>query len=192
MKRKHVSKPQEDLFELVVKTYPGFRIYEEWHLGQGLRLDIFIPDIGIGFEYHGIQHFKFIEHFHQTPEGFEESKKRDRTKQDLCNEYNLTVLYFDYKDTITENLFSSKLSSITLNPDYDPSIWKNIDTFKNRQVKLRKKAKDRRKEQREQYLLENADKIEEAKEKRNALARKLRKEHRRELKKIKQERKHSE
>ena len=49
-----------------------------------LRFDFLIPEYGIIIEWHGEQHFKFVEVFHGTLEGFEEAKRIDLIKKEFA------------------------------------------------------------------------------------------------------------
>lgn len=71
--------------KLIQTAFPSSSIYEEVNLlGTGLIIDFFIPDLLIGLEVHGEQHYKFVKRFHKTVGGFVASQKRDRMKQEWC------------------------------------------------------------------------------------------------------------
>ena len=69
-----------------------------------MRLDFYLPDIKIGIECQGIQHFDEINHFDRK-EGI---KERDEIKLRTCAENGVKIIYFadyDYDfpyDVITE------------------------------------------------------------------------------------------
>ena len=56
-------------------------------------LDFYLPDYDMALECQGIQHFKTIDFF-GGDEGLEQTKKRDLTKKQLCEEKGIQVLYF--------------------------------------------------------------------------------------------------
>jgi hypothetical protein len=53
----------------------------DW-LGR-MHLDIWIPDLKIAIEYHGLQHFEEMKHFGGA-ESLEATKKRDALKRSAC------------------------------------------------------------------------------------------------------------
>lgn len=56
-----------------------------------LELDIYNPELNLAVEYNGIQHDKFVKHFHGTKEAFRNMQYRDYIKGHLC-EKNGTYL----------------------------------------------------------------------------------------------------
>ena len=57
------------------------------------HLDFYLPDYGVAIECQGIQHFKPINIF-GGEDGFNKCKKRDLKKKKLCEENNITLLYY--------------------------------------------------------------------------------------------------
>jgi len=53
---------------------------------MGLELDFYIDELKVAAEVQGDQHYRFIEYFHKTQEGFENQKTRDIQKSILCKE----------------------------------------------------------------------------------------------------------
>lgn len=58
----------------------------------------------LAFEYDGIQHFSFIEQWHETIEYFEKMQLRDKEKDLLCKENNVILIRIPY--TIKKKRFS--------------------------------------------------------------------------------------
>ncbi len=92
-----------------------------------MYLDFFIPEYGVAIECQGEQHFSPTELF-----GGEDSYKllikRDETKRKLCEEHNITVLYFsnahiDYPYPVFESL-RLLLKAIKQNGHFEPDDWK--------------------------------------------------------------------
>lgn len=67
---------------------------------HGYEIDIWLPDRKIGFEFQGEQHFREVKLWHRE-HGFEEQKKRDKTKKKLFKELGYTVLYFNKNDDLS-------------------------------------------------------------------------------------------
>ena len=65
-----------------------------------LRFDFFAKDKGIKFavEFDGEQHFRYIQIFHRTPQGFEDQKRRDRIKNEWCRKHKIPLLRISYRD----------------------------------------------------------------------------------------------
>jgi hypothetical protein len=97
------SLPQEQLLD-AIKGVVGSLYYveEEYSLGNGQRLDIFVHDLRLGFEYHGPQHFTFVPHFHRTWEGFLSYQERDRKKAVRCRELGIKLFISSYLKSISE------------------------------------------------------------------------------------------
>lgn len=68
--------------------------------GRCLEIDAYYPDLRLGIEYNGIQHYKFPNHLHMdTPEGrkdFDETLERDRQKIQLAKENNVRIISIPY------------------------------------------------------------------------------------------------
>jgi len=75
---------------------------------NGLTLDVFIPTAGIALEYQGYQHFEPAEHF-GGDEHFRLTLRRDKRKANLCKANEITVIYFDVSDKMTEDYVRDKI-----------------------------------------------------------------------------------
>lgn len=94
--------------ELLHEMFSGYTILEEVKLPGSrdpskkstLFLDFFIPNLALGIEVHGRQHYEFCKFFHKTKAGFLTSLKRDDIKREWCelNEIDLVVL--KYSDSL--------------------------------------------------------------------------------------------
>ena len=61
-----------------------------------LELDCFNQELGLAVEYNGIQHYKYIPHFHRNHEHFMNQKYRDDMKRRLCKENRVTLIEVPY------------------------------------------------------------------------------------------------
>jgi hypothetical protein len=52
--------------------------------GNLLELDGYCKELGLAFEYHGVQHFEFVPHFHRDGEALARQRRRDEEKRSLC------------------------------------------------------------------------------------------------------------
>ena len=62
-----------------------------------LELDGYNKDLNLAFEYQGIQHYKFSDHFHKTKEIFKKDQERDIFKYKKCVELGITLIIIPYK-----------------------------------------------------------------------------------------------
>ena len=103
--RSKVSFYHSQAREIIQIVFSGDNILEEVKLPgtvnpskkAALFLDFFIPNLKIGVEVHGQQHFKYIPFFHKSKAGFMKARARDRDKAEWCDINNITlvVLRFD-------------------------------------------------------------------------------------------------
>ena len=68
---------------------------------NGLELDFYIPDIKLGIECQGIQHYSPVEFF-GGEDGFEKTMLHDKSKKELCNINGVKLIFFT-KECVTEN-----------------------------------------------------------------------------------------
>lgn len=61
-----------------------------------LELDCFNQELSLAVEYNGIQHYKYIPHFHRNHEHFMNQKYRDDMKRRLCKENRVTLIEVPY------------------------------------------------------------------------------------------------
>jgi len=95
------------LIESMLKDKQVLRHYRPGFL-EGLELDIFIPNLNIGIEYQGLQHFKAVKHW-GGEEAFRRTHERDRRKKELSDLNNIKLAYFFYNERITEELVKERL-----------------------------------------------------------------------------------
>ena len=104
-KRSKVSFYHAQAREVMRDVFLGYSILEEVKLPgtvdpskkSALFLDFFIPNLKIGVEVHGQQHFKYTPFFHKSKAGFMKAKARDRDKSEWCeiNDVDLIILRYD-------------------------------------------------------------------------------------------------
>ena len=73
-----------------------------------MELDGYNESRHLAFEHQGMQHTKFIKHFHKTKKSFEDLQHRDKTKIELCAERKIHLV-------IVDQLFSIKTMSAKIN-----------------------------------------------------------------------------
>lgn len=98
------------LFNYVATLFPNYNVEREaspaW-LGRQ-RLDIYIAKIKLAIEYQGQQHFMPIDFF-GGEDGFQKAKERDKEKKSKCKKNGVDLVYFTYKENLSEELVVSRL-----------------------------------------------------------------------------------
>ncbi|MBI2357340.1 MAG: hypothetical protein HYV04_00215 [Deltaproteobacteria bacterium] len=95
----------------------------DWLMGQ--RIDVFIPSLQVGFEYHGEQHYRPVEHF-GGKEGFLRSKKRDQRKLQACRNAGVSLIEWKFTEPINESNLRRKLEAIGVEK---PVSWRRGSAF---------------------------------------------------------------
>ncbi|MFO1434771.1 MAG: hypothetical protein U1F76_32600 [Candidatus Competibacteraceae bacterium] len=86
----------------VIHHYRGIEL-------QGLELDIWIPEVRLGIEYQGEQHYQVIDHW-GGEEGLKKRQENDRKKKILCKQAGYTLVEFHYFEDLSEEAIRKKLS----------------------------------------------------------------------------------
>ena len=84
--------------QLTGHTFP--KVKPRWlknDRGNVMEIDGFCGQLGIGFEYHGVQHFKLIEYFHiRGSDNLTRRQRDDERKQQLCRQHGVTLIEIPY------------------------------------------------------------------------------------------------
>lgn len=107
--KEFISKGAKGLLVILREVFPHQKILTEYHVGEGLRLDYYLPSLQIGVEYHGRQHFEMVQHFHGNLDGFYNSKLRDARKIELCDQLGVTLVHYDYRDQLNYDLVKERI-----------------------------------------------------------------------------------
>ena len=98
------------LYNYIKLLFPNHLVKREatppW-LGKQ-RLDVYIPALRLAVEYQGKQHYEPIPHF-GGEEGFARAQERDKLKAKFCKQNNVDLVYFSYKENLTEKLVDKRL-----------------------------------------------------------------------------------
>ena len=148
-----MSKLAQEVLKWLREVYGQIRILEEFQVGEGLRLDFYLPELKLGIEVQGSQHYEFIEFYHGDKEGFDDSKKRDRRKIELCSMQGIAIVYFKYDDKLSKEFIlrasSEALSSFEKMNSIVKEDLKQLEYRKIRLEKARQIRKDRYKKWKE-------------------------------------------
>jgi hypothetical protein len=100
------------LFNYINLLFPEYTVQREatpsWLNRQ--RFDIYIPELNLAVEYQGQQHYKAIKLF-GGEEGLKKTKERDKEKIRLSKENNVEIVFFTFKDNLSEKLVQNRLKS---------------------------------------------------------------------------------
>ena len=65
--------------------------------GKNLELDVYNEDLKLAIEYDGIQHYKYVPHFHKNgEEDFQKQLQRDKFKEEKCKENGIKLIRVPY------------------------------------------------------------------------------------------------
>jgi len=161
-----MSRGQAALMQITKRLLPGEEIINEYHIGEMLRLDIYIPKYKLCIEYHGRQHFEHIVRFHPTIDDYEKALKRDERKIELCKEQGITLVAFRYNDQLSEDIVHDRLLGAIRNSSTLDVIEKKPRNKAKLQTRNMLSTKnnpycDQIKERRREYEKQMRDKIKE-------------------------------
>ncbi|WP_312331374.1 hypothetical protein [Acinetobacter variabilis] len=100
------------LFNYINLLFPQFAVQREaspsWLNKQ--RFDVYISELNLAIEYQGKQHYVAIDLF-GGEEGLKKTKQRDKEKLHLSKINGVDIIYFSYKENLTEKLVQNKLKN---------------------------------------------------------------------------------
>lgn len=83
----------KSLRSILVAAFRAFPLELEYHIGNRLRLDFYIPGLYTAFEVDGVQHEEVIGLFHKgSQEEFDKAKQRDEDKEQWCKENDILLI----------------------------------------------------------------------------------------------------
>jgi hypothetical protein len=98
------------LFNLVKEIYHNYNpiFHYRGKEMEGLELDIFIPELKLGIEYQGEQHYETFDHW-GGEEGLIKRQFNDKRKVELCRQHGYTFVEFSFKDDLNRDLVIEKI-----------------------------------------------------------------------------------
>lgn len=147
-KKGHISRGQGALTSIMQKLLPGEEIRTEEPIGERLRLDVYCPRYQLAAEYHGRQHFFYVEHFHGDKEGFLASQARDERKIEICKDLGIALVIFRYNDTLTEEVVYERMldalrnASVADEKEQKPPKYKGNPYYEAHKIRQREYRKE--------------------------------------------------
>lgn len=89
-----MSRGAAQLYNLLKEYFPGKTIIKEYTFSNGLRLDFYIPELNVGVEFDGQQHFAYNDHFYKTKSDFYLAQNRDEQKEYICQQLGINLIRF--------------------------------------------------------------------------------------------------
>lgn len=108
---------EQKMYRIVCQIYPNaiYQYKTKWLDLQSL--DVFIPELNIGIEYQGLQHFKAVDFFGGEVV-FKKNIQRDSIKLEKCKENGVKIIYWNYNEPLLLDTFIKKLAEINIKPDF--------------------------------------------------------------------------
>ena len=98
-KWKNESEMYKVLSNLLPRTQYCTSGYYSWlpsPKNQPMQLDWYSYELGIAFEYNGIQHYSYTKYFHKTKQEFLYLLECDKLKKELCDQEGITLISIRY------------------------------------------------------------------------------------------------
>ena len=139
------SKDQQTIYNYLSEIYPSFDIIYEYALYEvNQRIDIYIPNLALAIEYHGRQHYDFIEHFHKTIEGFKEAQKMDQKKREYLLLHGVKLVEIPYNKMVANKEELEKIINEQPYPDFP---YNPLPETSEKQVSFKESMREQRKEE---------------------------------------------
>ncbi|HLD86843.1 MAG TPA: hypothetical protein VJB12_02160, partial [Candidatus Nanoarchaeia archaeon] len=111
-----VSEGERQLRDVIKELFPSKDILYNDYTGIGMELDIYLPEIKLGFEYQGQQHYKYVPHFHKNKKNFIHRKALDNKKKTLCLKNEIKLIEIFDHESLNKQFIINKLKEIDILP----------------------------------------------------------------------------
>jgi len=113
LRKKRIWRQEEKIYRILKEIYPNkiIRRHDRKTL-KGLELDFNIPELRLGIEYDGEQHFDKELYKKLYGEGFEAQIKRDNLKNKLCKKKNIKLVRIKYDEKLSKRLIVKKIKEV--------------------------------------------------------------------------------
>lgn len=108
--KEDIWKHQQLMISIVKSIFPDKKVMCNCRtVLNGLEIDCYLPELKLGFEYNGQQHYEWIREFHKEEKEFLEQKSRDIEKNLLASKRGIKLITIKYNEVLTEELISNKI-----------------------------------------------------------------------------------
>lgn len=106
---------ETQLFYIIKDIYPQYEILRHFRpkFLEYLELDIFIPELNLGIEYQGQQHYMAIDHW-GGQKALIATQLRDKRKESLCKRNKIKLVKFDFNENLSNSYVKKKLQGNSL------------------------------------------------------------------------------
>lgn len=102
MEQNSNAKQVENLLKELKVYYEKEKSYEDLKYRGKLRFDFYLPLYNLCIEFHGVQHYEYVEHFHGTENKFQEQQLKDDIKRKYCKNNDINLIELPCNMTISE------------------------------------------------------------------------------------------
>lgn len=106
------SSGEQELYRLLREVFPSAEIKEQYVLREGLRLDFYIPQYNIAWEFDGVQHTIYSSFFFKNKAEFYQARERDKKKEYTCKQLGINLIRLSDKDELTVEQIKAKYETI--------------------------------------------------------------------------------
>lgn len=124
-----MSKGSDRLYGLLKASFPGKKIIKEYTFSNNLRLDFYMPELNMAWEYDGPQHEKYIGHFFSNKSEFYIAQNRDEQKEYICGGLGIKLARINSDEQLnlkTINRFYGGGGSGKIQPGYEKYLPKKV------------------------------------------------------------------
>ena len=161
--RKVKSNGEEILFSFLKEIYPNLIIKKQYSIGCRLYLDLYIPDLFMGFEYDGVQHFEESSFFHKNEDSFIKGQVLDDKKDNICARKGINLIRIGYEDTLSKNSIIREIDKVgpgkeQVKEESSKEIKRRFQKEKYEALKIKQKNSEYFKSLKEKQKLERKEK----------------------------------
>lgn len=96
------------VLNIVRSIFPNKEVIHHYRVDwlDRLEIDIFVPHLSLAIEYQGQQHYVAVAAW-GGEEGLKNTQERDKKKERLCRDNNVTLIYVNFTDPLTKDFIYS-------------------------------------------------------------------------------------
>ena len=103
---------EKRMIKIVQQIFPDKKIEKHNRtILDGLEIDCYLPELKLGFEYNGQQHYEHVEVFHRTKEEFEAQLARDKDKLERAKAKGIKIISIKYDELLTEENIKKRVEN---------------------------------------------------------------------------------